>query len=178
MVERRRSQPAETPIDPQPRMSIEQLRESMEIRQEGQALDACLGEQPDLFFHAADGYRLAVAARDALDLDLDFLKADLAESFRDEALQNEEKITEAAITRKLALNDVVQDMERDLLRLRGEVDHWAAIKDGYTQRSFMLRELVRLITARMANLHLERSVAGSQEDLVEARRRAARAAGQ
>lgn len=151
-------------------LTLGQLREELSINKN--ALDDCLMEQPDLYYHVAEGYTLAVAARDAAKLDLEQTMAEKAEEIRERALRDDEKITETAITRKLATDPEVAGLEEHLLELRGTADKWQALKEAFQQRSFMLRELVQMLVARLSAGSLERGADRALQDLGDARGRA------
>lgn len=151
-----------------PALSLAQLREELTI--DKTALDDCLMEQPDLYFYVAEGYALAVADRDAAKLDLEQTMALNAEELRARALRDDEKLTEAAISRQLVTNPTIAALEEKLLELRGKADRWQAMKEAFQQRSFMLRELVQMLVARLSSNSLERSADRARGDLGEARR--------
>jgi hypothetical protein len=131
-------------------------------------LDSALVEQPDLFYHVAESYVMAVARRDEAKLTMEQATADLDKQFREAALAAEEKLTEAAMSRKLASAPRIQTLERELLALRAEADRWQALKEAYQQRSFMLRELVARSIAQLSTLSLDRGIQSSRRDLTEA----------
>lgn len=150
-----------------PALSLDTLRGQLAI--DTDALDACLEEQPDLYWHVSEQYADAVARRDAAKLTLEQVMAELDEKFRSAAAAADQKITETALQRKLATSPRIQELERKLLELRADADKWQALKEAFQQRSFMLRELVAMLIARMGNLSLERGMRGVQGDLNDAR---------
>lgn len=150
-------------------MSQEQLRGQLSIDKD--ALDDCLMEQPDLYYYVAEGYALAVAARDAAKLDLEQTTAEKAERIRAAALAADEKLTEASISRQLATDTDIADLEEGLLELRAKADMWQALKEAFQQRSFMLRELVQMLVSRLSAGALERSADNARGELGEANRR-------
>jgi hypothetical protein len=141
-------------------VSREDLRDQLSINKDD--LDTSLVEQPDLYYHVAECYSESVAERDASKLDLEQAIAGLDEQLRQEAAAREEKVTETLIQRRLATHPRIQELERNALRLRAEVDKWQALKEAYQQRSFMLRELVQMLIARLSNTSLERGVISSR----------------
>lgn len=151
-------------------ITVEQLKSSLAIDED--ALDDCLMEQPDLYYHVAEGFAMAVARRDQAKLQLEETTAELDGQYRQQALAAEEKLTEAALTRKLTATPRLQILERGLLDLKAEADRWQALKEAFQQRSFMLRELVQMMVSRLGNLSLERSVDHARGELGEANRRA------
>jgi hypothetical protein len=152
-------------------LSLEGLRRQLSIDDDD--LDRALIEQPDLYYHVAAQYVEAVAERDAAKLDLEQAQAELDGQFRRQAVEQEAKITDAAVQRKIVSTPRVQTLERDYLKCRGDADKWLALKEAFQQRSFMLRELVSIRIAHLGNLTIEKGVRGAQRDLAEAHREAA-----
>lgn len=153
-----------TPKKPSP---LEALQAQLKI--DPDALDAALVEQPDLYYYVAENYVNAVARRDAVKLSIEQVTAELGEQMRKAAAAKDEKLTEAAITRKLADTPRLQEMEEQYLSLRLEADKWQALKDAYQQRSFMLRELVAIFVRRMGDLSLGQADQSAHRDLVGAK---------
>lgn len=151
--------------------SLEALQQQLAIERDD--LDTCLMDQPDLYYHVADALVTAIAKRDAAKLDLEQVTATLDADLRQKAAEAEEKITEASLQRKLATLPRIQALEKHLLHLRAEADRWQALKEAFQQRSFMLRELVAMLIARLGNLSLDRSVQSSHRDLADANHAAA-----
>lgn len=149
-------------------LTLEQLRGMLAIDED--RLDECLMEQSDLFYNVAEGFALATARRDAAKLDLEQLTASIDSSIRARYAQREERLTETAISRLVAADHNIQNLERELLGYRAECDKWQAMKDAFSQRSYMLREIVRLLIAKMGSLSLERGVSRAESDMAEARR--------
>lgn len=136
-------------------------------------LDGSLVEQPDLYYHVAEQFALAVANRDTSKLELEEAQAELDEQYRKKALEDDVKITEAALSKKLIATPRIQELERALLATRAEADKWQALKEAFQQRSFMLRELVSIRISNLNNLSLERGVNRSHADLADANHSAA-----
>lgn len=149
-----------------PTVSREDLRDQLSIDKDD--LDSSLVQQPDLYYHVAECFSEAVANRDSAKLDLDQAMAGLDEQLRQEAAAREEKITETLLQRRITTNPRIQEIERNFLRLRAEVDKWQALKEAYQQRSFMLRELVQMLIARLSNVGLERGASSSRGSLRDA----------
>lgn len=161
MVERR--QTAATPSSRNPKQELES---NLEIDRDD--LDGCLVEQPGFFYHVAEELSAANSRRDTLKLDLEELMAEEDGRFRREAANQQIKFTEATVQNFLRTLDPVKALQRDLLRASTEAANWAALKEAYLQRSFMLRELVALHLAEIHNLGVERGVTASRHMLGEA----------
>ena len=121
---------------------LERLRESLVI--DNDAIGDCLIEQPQFYNDVASGHAESVARRDALKLEAEEAQAEVDRRIRAEASARGDKITEAAIQQQIRLDAAVADLARRGLAAREESDRWAALKEAYQQRSFMLRELVAL----------------------------------
>jgi hypothetical protein len=149
-----------------PAFTLDTLRAQLQIDKDD--LDTCLVEQPDLYYHVAEAYVMAVAKRDEAKLNMEQVTAELDKQFRQAAAEAEEKLTEAALSRKLTASPRMQTLEKDYLLYRVEADKWQALKEAFQQRSFMLRELVAVYVRRMGDLSLDREVKGTRQTLVDA----------
>jgi hypothetical protein len=113
-------------------------------------LDRACEEQPESFYHVADGHAQAIAKRDTIKLELEELEAKLWKIVLEEALDHsEKKPTDTTIKSEIARDQKVQNLQRKILDAKLEVDRWAALKDAFVQRSFMLREMVPLYLSRL-----------------------------
>jgi hypothetical protein len=146
--------------------TLADLRSKLSIDKDD--LDEALVEQPDLYYHVADAYVTAVAERDASKLDLEQATAELDEQYRKKAVEEEEKLTEAALRNKIISTPRIQKLEKDLLYLRAEADRWQALKEAFQQRSFMLRELVAMYVRRLGDLTIERGSHDARSALAQA----------
>lgn len=147
-----------------------ELRAALEIVVDD--LDECLVRQPGLYYHVADGYVKAAAERDAVKLDLDEAVASADKQLRAWAATKQEKITNDAVERQIALQPAIKELQRHYLDARANAEQWQVLKEAYQQRSFMLRELVAIQLANMQNLSLERGAHKDARDLADANRRA------
>jgi len=123
-------------------VNLSSCREFLAIERDN--LDACLVEQPEVYYRVAQAFSIAVAERDAVKLDLEEARAELDIQFRKQAAEAEEKMTEASLQQKLRVAPKMQKLERDFLQVKAIADDWQALKESFQQRSFMLRELVAL----------------------------------
>lgn len=122
--------------------NMNRLREQLLIDRD--ALSDCLIEQPQLYYDVARGHAESVARRDALKLDVEEVQAEVDKRIRTDAAFLVVKVTEAAIQQQIKLDAKVTDLAHRSLQAREETDLWAALREAYQQRSFMLRELVAL----------------------------------
>lgn len=143
----------------------EELEEALKIDRDD--LDSCLVDQPGYFYHVAEAVAQANAERDTIKLELEEQTAILDKEVRKNALNAEEKITEAGIQNRLRTMPKIKELQLAYLDARTEADRWAALKEAYQQRSFMLRELVALHLASFHNLSVERGAVAARHQLGE-----------
>ncbi len=129
-------------------------------------LDSCCEKQPELFYHVAEELAQAVASKDATKLKLEELEATTAKRLRQAATDNDEKITEVLLKQRLTIQSDVKALQQELLAAQERVGTWMALRDAFTQRSFMLRELVPMYLARLSSS----SVSGARYDIAETNR--------
>src|SRR6184192_378855 len=86
----------------QPISKLERYRALLALDRDD--LDSAVADQPELFNKVADAHTLAVAERDALDLDLERMQAKVAGVYRQQAADNQEKMTEGALKEKVILH--------------------------------------------------------------------------
>lgn len=162
------------------RREEEDPREELEfsLKIDPDDLDTCLVDQPGYFYHVAEQVAHANARRDTIKLELEEKTADLDKEVRKNALNAEEKVTEGGIQNRLRTMPAIQTLQRKYLDAKTEADRWAALKEAYQQRSFMLRELVALQLANFHNLGVERGAVSARHQMgdvnrqrLEARRR-------
>lgn len=130
-------------------------------------LDACLMEQPETYEHVAQEVVRANASRDQLKLELEELQAQLDQDLRAEAAKSDERITEAALQNKLRSLPKIQAAQRAYLAARETAEQWAALKEAFQQRSYMLKELVALFIAQRHDLYLEQGSDQSRQSLAQ-----------
>lgn len=160
-MQRRKIQPAE------PASDLEQYRGYLRIDRDD--LDTSLMEQPEMFHHVANAFVEASARRDEAKLELEELLAELDQSVRAKALQDDEKLTETALQNRLREMPRVQEAQRRCLATRKEADRWVALKESFQQRSFMLRELVHKLIAERHDLSAEAGAGQNQRDYRDTR---------
>lgn len=121
---------------------FKRLQDRLAIDREG--LSDCLIEQPQLYYDVTNLYVQAVSQRDAAKLDLEEATARADKAVRRAAEVAETKITEALIKQELALDKNLRSLHTEILELTEQVGQLGALRDAFSQRSFMLRELVAL----------------------------------
>jgi hypothetical protein len=128
-------------------------------------LDACLVEQPGLFYEVAEAVSIANSQRDAIKLELEETQAELDQQFRRKALDEDIKVTEAMLQNQIRTAPRIKDLQRRYLESRTNADNRQALKEAYQQRSFMLRELVAVQLAHFQNLQVERGSTSARHQL-------------
>jgi hypothetical protein len=141
-------------MDTKHKATPDEYRKFLRIDRDG--LDECLMEQPEVYHHVSEAFAAAAARRDKIKLDYEEAEATEDARIRLEALNSQTKLTESMVERTFKRNAQLQKMQRLLLSARAEAERWKALKEGFEQRSFMLRELVSLTISQSYDLGLER----------------------
>ena len=144
---------------------------------DGDDLDTSLMEQPEMYHHVSEQHIFAVATRDHLKLELDELTAELDQEIRQQAAEDDEKLTEGAISNRLKLKPDVKKLTREYLVAKGEAEKWGALKESFSKRSDALKSLVSLRIGERRDLALESGAGQTRNtyvaDLAERNRQAA-----
>jgi len=132
-------------------------------------LDSALETHAELYYHACDAVAQTKGRRDAYELNLREAEASAYERVRSAAIKAKEQPTETAIKQRLRLDPELQKMQRQLLALSNLLDRWEAVKDGFYQRGFMLRDLVQSTITQRADIALAHGNTQSRETLIKQR---------
>lgn len=164
--------------DPNP-SELEKYRRYLRI--DKTTLGDCLTEQPEIYYAVSQKYVAAAAERDQLKLDLEQTEAEVAGELRAKVADSEEvdekgkpkKITETALKEMVAVDkDVVRASAR-LIKAKVAADEWAALKEAFGQRSYMLRELVALYLAERHDLAMQNGAGQARTNLADSTRQEA-----
>lgn len=117
------------------------------LRIDKQALDEELISQAGTFYEISSRYVEAVGNRDFLNNAYKEAVAAADLFFRKAATKSADKWTETRIASEVSSSDLVTAAKAKVLQASKEVDDWAALRDAFHQRSFMLRDLVQLYIA-------------------------------
>lgn len=117
------------------------------IKIDKHSLDECVMQQPELFYRVAEKLALEISLRDELKDKLTVVQAEVDELVRMDAAKNETKVTESAIKNLVVQHPDVVSVRNTLARLNKSVGLLQALKESYSQRSYMLKELVSLFLA-------------------------------
>jgi hypothetical protein len=125
---------------------LEEYGQGIAIDKDG--LDENIMHQADLFYKVSETLALTISRRDEAKDNLKIVEAEVEDVVRQDAAEEEKKVTEAAIRNQVILHRDVRDATQLLAKLNREVGQLQALKEGYTQRSYMLKELVSLYLTR------------------------------
>jgi hypothetical protein len=128
-------------------------------------LDGELMEQSQVFFDVAHQFSLAVSKRDRAKEQVSRVAAKVAHRLRKDAEEHGEKITEAAISRLIDLEDDYQNAVDEYIDLCAEANDLLAMKEAFQQRSYMLKDLVALY---LSQYYMSDSVKGDHNRIASA----------
>lgn len=114
------------------------------LRIDRDALDECLQQQPDLFERVAMRHVLTVSRRDQAKHRLEIVQAEVDETIRMAARDDNQKITEREVATQVLLHKDVEKAHKEYQRLSSFAMQWQALKEAYIQRSYVLKDLVAL----------------------------------
>jgi|PlaIllAssembly_1097288.scaffolds.fasta_scaffold03219_2 hypothetical protein len=148
--------------------TIEYLKEFLII--DKNHLDEAIEVQAEIFYHVADGTAQAVSERDQIKYELDTLLSDTYLAIRLEATEEGRKITEALLENEVAQDKDVQKLKEKYLEVKANAEKWLALKESFTQRGYMLREMASLyVSGYFAEISV-RSSTDTEEIQQQARR--------
>ena len=122
--------------------AIQELTDNLFI--DRNALDTMIESHP-LFYHLAlDAYAEACNIRDGLKDRLEKVYAQVSSDTRQDLIRSGAKTTEEQIRQKVVLDTEYQRTQADLLESKKVCDKLLALKESYSSRGYMLRELAGL----------------------------------
>lgn len=137
------------------------------------ALDECLMEQPEIYAKVAEAVANSEAERDAAQLTLDELSAELSQTLRSKSpAQGKERVTDKAISEQLLGLPKVQSAHLKLLEKKKEAKLWRALEKAFEQRADMLKKLVDLHLRSTYGYALEAGVGQARGSMAEGNRTA------
>lgn len=125
-------------------MEINELKELLAINKGN--LDEEVSRQPMLFFEVSEAYVHAAAERDACKEELTSIDAELDGTVR-AALAKKEKVTEAMVKNAVQSHQKHQDAFDTYMQAKTKADLLSALKEAFSQRGYMLRDLAQLFMA-------------------------------
>ena len=108
------------------------------------ALDDAIIQQSEIYYHICRDYAQAVSIRDEAKEDLSSVDAELSLAIRKIAEDKGTKVTESSIASSIQIHSNHEEAVYKLLEAGRNVDLLFAMKNAFSQRSYMLRELVAL----------------------------------
>lgn len=119
----------------------QELREALTINRD--RLDDELIRQPQRFYEAGEAYARAVDSREAAKDKLKLVSADLYLRLR-RKLSDKEKPTEAMVNAHVESDDEHMAAKAQLAQATAAAEQAQALKEAFSQRAWMLRELCAL----------------------------------
>ena len=117
---------------------------SKKIRINRDFLDAEIIEQPNLFFHASEGFVHAVAKRDKSNHSLEVEIAELDKDIREQMIADGERVTEDKVAQQIKREQDYHRFYKEHLDASLVANRWSSLKESYRQRADMLKSLVQL----------------------------------
>lgn len=108
------------------------------------SLDVSIIEQPTVYNNVGVGYANAMSARDFARAELDRAKAEADREVRNQALDDNIRITEAQIANRILEDEIYQAANRDYLNWKALTEKWLVLKESFGQRSYALRDMCQL----------------------------------
>ena len=111
------------------------------------SLDTCIQEQVILYSEVSEHYINALAIRDTKKKEMEEQYAFTCLQIRQDAANEGRKITEAGIKEHALTDDEYLASVGAHLVAKTNTDYWASLKEAYSQRSHMIKELAGLYVA-------------------------------
>ena len=121
---------------------MEEYHELLQI--DRNALDENLVEQADIFHRISNEYALAVSRKDEANENLKQTDARLNLEIREQLESDGKKATEKVVESEVLNHKDHIDAANSYLEAKHRADSFAALKDAFQQRSYMLREVIEL----------------------------------
>ena len=137
------------------KIDLEEAQRSLRIAKD--AIDEAIMEQPTLFYAVSDMLVFTKEEKDTAKLARDRVEAGVSHKLRTSLNREGTKFTESALREQVTLDRDYDNAQCAYLSALSEVTAWEHMKEAYSQRGFMIRELARLWTS---NFYGENSVIG------------------
>jgi hypothetical protein len=121
---------------------LKELKEALLIDRND--LDTELVHQPNLYYQVGEAFSEAISFRDEAKFNRDREAAELDRAIRREALDNNEKISEAQVANRVKENPSYYDYHERYLLLSKNAAFWEALKESFQQRSYAIKDLTQL----------------------------------
>ncbi len=123
-------------------VDLEEFRTYLTINKD--SLDEDITIQSDLFFRVSEAYAFACSRRDAAKEQIKQVDAKTDLDIREAAVEAEVKLTEKKIENAVAASEEHLEAASEHLDCIEEANIFGSLKEAFSQRSYMLRELVEL----------------------------------
>lgn len=141
------------PRNPNP--SLEELERGLAIDQHD--MENVCRTHPELFYRVSRELVLAKSRRDQLQQHSKEIEAEVETDLRVAAESREGRVTDKAIEALRRGNPEVQRIRRELLDAELEVSRWEALKEAFTSRGFMIRDMIQLYLANYYGSDMDRN---------------------
>ena len=125
--------------------TIEQAEAGLKI--DKVELDEELINQPSVFCSVSMEYVSTVSERDYLKEEADRMERTVDLEVRAAAAQSGTKITEAAISSEVKLNEHVIEIRDRFFKSKEKADRWGVLREAFLQRAHVLKDLAHLATS-------------------------------
>lgn len=125
---------------------LDQMQANLAIERD--SLEQACMKQPDYLYEVAEQVALHRSRRDAAKKELEEKEASLYIELRHAAAVSEERVTEAEIKAQMTTRREHGVLTNALAEANELLSRWEVLKEAFSQRSYMLRELVQLYLAR------------------------------
>jgi len=124
-----------------PQADPQEYREKLVLDRDN--LDEAALQQASLYEEVGEQRILAVSYRDELEYQKDQLYAELDAAVREEALEDEKKITEAAIKAKIAGKPEMMRLQKKFMAASRAVSQWQLLERAFDQRLTAMKILAQ-----------------------------------
>jgi hypothetical protein len=109
-------------------------------------LDDCVIKQAVLFYDVSENLNKAKERYDQEKYNLSLVESRLLQEVRKKVLRKDvkKKPTEGDLKEQVYLDTEYKEAKEDLLEEKEKVSQWESMRDAYSQRSFMIKEIVKL----------------------------------
>lgn len=127
----------------------DQLTEALKFNKHD--LDTAIIQHSELFHRASETVAYWQSVRDEAKKKMEESYAKNSLSIRDETNKDGRKITEDAVKQLTLLDEDYQAVINFYLKAKYEADRWSALKDAFSSRGYMIKEIAELWKASYFN---------------------------
>lgn len=125
-------------------------------------LDTAILQHGELFYKVSERVAYYTSMRDEAKKRMEESYARNSLRIREQATEEGRKLTEDLVKQLTLLDDDYKEDSVTYLRAKWETDVWSALKDSYTSRGFMVKEIAELWKANYFNTD---AIKGGTEDV-------------